>query len=162
MWVLQETWLFRGTLRQNLVFGNSDVSDERLNEVCAAIGLGNFLAGLPNGLDTELTPDVLSAGQVQQITIARAVIKDAPLLIMDEATSSVDTRTERAIQDAMDRLMAGRTSFVIAHRLSTIRNADEILVVRAGRIIECGTHEEIIGRGGFYRELYDSQFEFCE
>ena len=161
--VLQDTWLFKGTLRQNLVFGNDDVPDERLMEVCDAVGLGHFVRSLPQGLDTEIVgPHTLSSGQRQQITIARAIVKDAPLLIMDEATSSVDTRTEHAIQDAMDRLMKGRTSFVIAHRLSTIKSADHIIVIRKGEIIERGTHEEPLAKGGFYRSLYESQFEFCE
>ncbi len=161
--VLQETWLFKGTVRQNLVFGSDDVPDSRLEEVCEAVGLGRYLRSLPNGLDTYIDrPQSLSSGQRQQITIARAIIKDAPLLIMDEATSSVDTRTEHAIQDAMDKLMRGRTSFIIAHRLSTIKSADHIIVIKKGEIIERGTHEELIAKGGFYRSLYDSQFEFCE
>ncbi len=161
--VLQDTWLFKGTIRQNLVFGDEDVPDEKLEEVCRAVGLGHYIGSLPDGLDTYLSnPENLSSGQKQQITIARAVIKGAPLLIMDEATSSVDTRTERAIQQAMDELMKGRTSFVIAHRLSTIISADLIIVIRKGEIVESGTHEELIGKGGFYRSLYDSQFEYCD
>jgi ATP-binding cassette subfamily B protein len=161
--VLQDTWLFKGTIRQNLVFGDEDVPDEKLEEVCRAVGLGHYIGSLPDGLDTYLSnPENLSSGQKQQITIARAVIKGAPLLIMDEATSSVDTRTERAIQQAMDELMKGRTSFVIAHRLSTIISADRIIVIRKGEIVESGTHEELIGKGGFYRSLYDSQFEYCD
>ena len=115
------------------------------------------------GLDPLIgNPDPLSSGQRQQISIARAIVKDAPMLIMDEATSSVDTRTEKVIQDAMDRLMEGRTSFIIAHRLSTIKNADHIIVIRKGEIIERGTHEELLSKGGFYRSLYDSQFQFCD
>ena len=161
--VLQDTWLFKGTLRENLVFDNTEVPDSRIEEVCEAVGLGTYLSRLPNGLDTYLeNPQTLSSGQRQQITIARAIIKDAPLLIMDEATSSVDTRTERTIQNAMDHLMKGRTSFVIAHRLSTIKSADRIIVIRKGEIVESGTHEELISKGGFYRSLYDSQFEFCD
>jgi len=161
--VLQETWLFKGTIRENLIFDSPGVPDSRVEEVCRAVGLGTYLDRLPKGLDTYLeNPQTLSAGQRQQITIARAIIKDAPLLIMDEATSSVDTRTERTIQQAMDHLMTGRTSFVIAHRLSTIKSADRIIVIRKGEIVESGTHDELIAQGGFYRSLYDSQFEFCE
>jgi ATP-binding cassette subfamily B protein len=160
--VLQDVWLFRGTLRQNLVFGSESVPDEKIAEACRAVGLEHFISSHKDGLNMPINPDSLSSGQKQQISIARAVIKDAPMLIMDEATSSVDTRTERAIQDAMDRLMEGRTSFIIAHRLSTIRNADHIIVIRKGEIIERGTHEELLSKGGFYRSLYDSQFQFCD
>ncbi len=160
--VLQDVWLFRGTLRQNLVFDQEDFPDERIMEVCDSVGLGNYVRSLPEGLDTFMeNPDNLSSGQKQQITIARAILKDAPLLIMDEATSSVDTRTEHAIQEAMDRLMENRTSFIIAHRLSTITSADRIIVINNGSIVESGTHKELIAKGGFYRSLYDSQFEFC-
>ena len=161
--VLQDTWLFKGTVRQNLVFDSEEADDERIMDVCRAVGLGHYIDALPKGLDTYIEdPRVLSAGQRQQITIARAIIKDAPMLIMDEATSSIDTHTERAIQESMDHLMKGRTSFVIAHRLSTIKSADHIIVIRKGEIIERGTHEELISNGGFYRSLYDSQFEFCD
>ncbi len=161
--VLQDTWLFQGTLRQNLVFDSKEVPDERILKVCEAIGLDRYIESLPSGLDTYLdNPQSLSSGQRQQIAIARAVIKDAPMLIMDEATSSIDTRTEHIIQNAMDELMRGRTSFVIAHRLSTIKSADHIIVIKKGQIIERGTHEELISKGGFYRSLYDSQFEFCD
>ena len=161
--VLQDVWLFKGTIRQNLVFGTEDVSDERIMDACRAVGLEHFIASHKDGLDMPIAnPDSLSSGQRQQISIARAIIKDAPMLIMDEATSSVDTRTEGVIQDAMDRLMKGRTSFIIAHRLSTIKSADHIIVIRKGEIIERGTHEELLSKGGFYRSLYDSQFEFCE
>jgi ATP-binding cassette subfamily B protein len=161
--VLQDVWLFKGTIRQNLVFGSEDVPEERIMEACRAVGLEHFINAHPEGLDTYINnPDSLSSGQKQQISIARAIIKDAPMLIMDEATSSVDTRTEAVIQDAMDQLMKGRTSFVIAHRLSTIKNADHIIVIRKGEIIERGTHEELLSKGGFYRSLYDSQFEFCD
>lgn len=158
--VLQDTWIFEGTLRENLVYNKADVPDARLNEVCEAAGLSGFVSRLPKGYDTVISDQTsLSAGQKQLITIARAMVKDAPLLILDEATSSVDTRTELKVQKAMDILMEGRTSFVIAHRLSTIRNADLILVMKDGDIIEKGSHEELLAKGGFYAELYNSQFE---
>ncbi len=158
--VLQDTWLFGGTLRENLVYNIPDVPDSRLDEVCAAAGLTHFVESLPDGYDTVLTDSTtMSAGQRQQVTIARAMVEDAPMLILDEATSSVDTRTERAIQSAMDRLMTGRTSFVIAHRLSTIVDADLILVMRDGNIVEQGDHEGLLAQGGFYADLYNSQFE---
>ncbi len=161
--VLQDTWLFEGTLRENLVYSREDVPDERLDEVCEAVGLKHFVETLPNGYDTVLLDDTaLSAGQRQQVTIARAMLDGSPLLILDEATSAVDTRTERDIQDAMDRLSERRTSFVIAHRLSTIRNSDLILVVREGNIVEQGTHDELLAAGGFYADLYNSQFEDCD
>ncbi len=161
--VLQDTWLFNGTIRENVTFNSSDVTDEDLASACEAVGIDGYISSLPNGYDTYLTDaDSLSAGQRQQLTIARALVRDAPLLILDEATSSVDTRTERHIQEAMDRLMKGRTSFVIAHRLSTIKDADLILVLKKGSVIETGTHQELLSRGGFYKELYDSQFEHCE
>ncbi len=157
--ILQDTWLFGGTVRENLVYNKEGVSDEKLTEVCNAVGLSHFIKTLPNGYDTILT-DVssLSEGQKQQLTIARAMIKDSPLLILDEATSNVDTRTELVIQDAMDALTKGRTSFVIAHRLSTIKNADVILVMQNGDIIEHGNHESLMAQNGFYAELYNSQF----
>lgn len=158
--VLQDTWLFEGTLRENLVYSKEGVSDDDLDRVCDAVGLRHLVDTLPNGYDTVLGDNAtLSAGERQQVTIARAMIENAPLLILDEATSSVDTRTERVIQDAMDRLTEGRTSFVIAHRLSTIRNADTIFVMRDGSIIEQGSHDQLMGAGGFYRDLYLSQFE---
>ncbi|GHV98425.1 ABC transporter [Lactobacillus nasalidis] len=157
--VLQDTWLFAGNLRENLVYNQTGVSDQRLNEVCSLTGLSDLVKQLPNGYDTVIKADDLSAGQKQLITIARAMIKDAPLLILDEATSSVDTRTELKVQAAMDKLMEGRTSFVIAHRLSTIRDADMILVINHGDIVETGTHEELLAKGGFYANLYNSQFE---
>ena len=158
--VLQDTWLFEGTIRENIVYSNPDVSDERLDEVCKAVGLYHYIHTLPDGYDTVLGDNAnLSAGQRQQVTIARAMVDGSPLLILDEATSSVDTRTERVIQDAMDRLTEGRTSFVIAHRLSTIRNSDLILVMRDGNIVEQGTHDELLAQGGFYADLYNSQFE---
>ncbi len=157
--ILQETWLFGGTIRENLVFNQTDVSDGRLNEVLEAVGLKHFIDSLPMGLDTILSDELnLSEGQKQQLTIARAMVKDSPLLILDEATSSVDTRTELVIQEAMDKLTVGRTSFVIAHRLSTIRNADIILVMKDGDIIEQGNHDELLAKNGFYAELYNSQF----
>ncbi len=157
--ILQDTWLFEGTIRENLVYNRKNVSDEELDRACAAVGLAHFISTLPQGYDTVLSDSLnLSEGQKQQLTIARAMIKDAPLLILDEATSSVDTRTELVIQEAMDRLTEGRTSFVIAHRLSTIRNADVILVMKDGDIIEQGNHNELMARGGFYADLYNSQF----
>ncbi len=158
--VLQDTWLFEGTVRENLVYNKTDVSDEVIKNACKAVGLDNFIETLHDGYDTILNDKVnLSAGQKQQLTIARAMIKDSPMLILDEATSSVDTRTELLIQQAMDKLMEGRTSFVIAHRLSTIKNADVILVLKDGDILESGNHEELLEKGGFYAELYNSQFE---
>lgn len=158
--VLQDTWLFEGTLRENLVYSKENISDQRLDEICAACGLTDLVRQLPNGYDTVLGDNAnLSAGQKQLITIARAMVEDAPLLILDEATSSVDTRTELKVQRAMDTLTQGRTSFVIAHRLSTIKNADCILVMKDGDIIESGSHEDLLKQGGFYAELYNSQFE---
>ena len=158
--VLQDTWLFEGTVRENLVYSTPNVSDDKISEACKAVGLDHFIKTLPNGYDTVLTDQVnLSQGQKQQLTIARAMIADKPMLILDEATSSVDTRTELQIQDAMDKLMHGRTSFVIAHRLSTIKNSDLILVMKDGDIIESDNHEELLAKGGFYAELYNSQFE---
>ncbi|MBE6519815.1 MAG: ABC transporter ATP-binding protein [Thermoplasmata archaeon] len=161
--VLQDTWLFNGTIKENITFNRTDVSDEELRTACEAVGIDAYIRSLPDGYDTVLNDaDSLSAGQRQQLTIARALVRDAPLLILDEATSSVDTRTEKRIQNAMDSLMKGRTSFVIAHRLSTIKDADLILVVKKGSVIESGTHQQLLAKGGFYKELYDSQFEHCE
>ena len=158
--VLQDTWLFEGTVRENLVYCEENVSDETMIRACKAVGLHHFIRTLPKGYDTVLNDRVnLSQGQKQQLTIARAMIADRPMLILDEATSSVDTRTELKIQRAMDELMKDRTSFVIAHRLSTIRDADLILVMRDGDIVESGTHEALLEKGGFYAELYNSQFE---
>ena len=158
--VLQDTWLFEGTVRENLVYNMQGITDEQLMRVCRACGLDKFVRSLPNGLDTVLSESTsISAGQKQLLTIARAMLQNAPMLILDEATSSVDTRTELLIQRAMDELTKGRTSFVIAHRLSTIKNADLILVMRDGDVIESGTHGELMQRGGFYAELYNSQFE---
>jgi len=157
--VLQDTWLYRGTIRENIVYSKKDVPDEKVVEACKAVGLHRFIKSLPKGYDTELSDSSnLSEGQRQLITIARAMIDDAPLLILDEATSSVDTRTEQLVQDAMDRLTQNRTSFTIAHRLSTIRNADVILVMKDGDIVETGTHAELLARGGFYSDLWTSQF----
>lgn len=158
--VLQDTWLFEGTIKENLIYNQTGVTDEAVVNACKAVGVDHFIRTLPNGYDTVLDDRVtLSVGQKQLLTIARALIKDAPMLILDEATSSVDTRTEELIQQAMDTLMEGRTSFVIAHRLSTIRNADLILVMNEGNIIEKGNHEELIAADGFYANLYNSQFE---
>ena len=157
--VLQDTWLFEGTIRENLVFNQTDISDEAVEAATRAVGVHHFIRTLPNGYDTVLDDSVtLSVGQKQLLTIARSLLKDAPLLILDEATSSVDTRTEELIQKAMDKLMEGRTSFVIAHRLSTIRNADLILVMKDGNIIEQGNHQELMSQNGFYADLYNSQF----
>lgn len=158
--VLQDTWLFEGTIRENLVYCTPEVPEGRMEEACRAVGLDHFIHTLPRGYDTPLNDQLnLSQGQKQQLTIARAMIADKPMLILDEATSSVDTRTEQQIQSAMDALMKGRTSFVIAHRLSTIKNADLILVLKDGDVIESGTHQELLDRNGFYAGLYNSQFE---
>ena len=158
--VLQDTWLFEGTIKENIIYSKQGVTDEQVIAACKAVGLHHFIKTLPDGYNTILNDKAnLSVGQKQLITIARAMIQNAPLLILDEATSSVDTRTEVIIQEAMDKLTVGRTSFVIAHRLSTIRNADMILVMRDGDIIESGNHDELLRKGGFYAELYNSQFE---
>ena len=158
--VLQDTWLFEGSVRENLVYNTENVSEEKIEAACKAVGLDHFIRTLPHGYDTILNDQVsLSQGQKQQLTIARAMIADKPMLILDEATSSVDTRTELQIQKAMDALMQNRTSFVIAHRLSTIKNADLILVLKDGDIIESGNHEELLAKGGFYADLYNSQFD---
>ena len=157
--VLQDTWLFEGTIRENLVYNMEGITDEQLETVCKACGLDKFVHSLPQGFDTVLSESTtISAGQKQLLTIARAMLQNAPMLILDEATSSVDTRTELLIQRAMDELTKGRTSFVIAHRLSTIKNADLILVMRDGDVIESGTHEQLMEQNGFYAELYNSQF----
>lgn len=158
--VLQDTWLFEGTVRENLIYCTPDASDEKMKQACKAVGLDYFIRTLPNGYDTILNDQVnLSQGQKQQMTIARAMIADKPMLLLDEATSSVDTRTEQQIQKAMDKLMENRTSFVIAHRLSTIKNADLILVLKDGDIIESGNHEQLMKQNGFYASLYNSQFD---
>lgn len=158
--VLQDTWLFEGTVRENLMYCTEHANEASMVQACKAVGLHHFIRTLPKGYDTVLDDQVsLSQGQKQQLTIARAMIADRPMLILDEATSSVDTRTELQIQNAMDELMKGRTSFVIAHRLSTIKNADLILVLKDGDIIESGNHAELLAANGFYAELYNSQFE---
>jgi len=158
--VLQDTWLFEGTLKENIVYSKPNVSDEEVINACKTVGLHHFIMTLPDNYNTVLNDKAsLSEGQKQLLTIARAIIKNSPLLILDEATSSVDTRTERIVQAAMDKLTEGRTSFVIAHRLSTIKNADMILVMRDGDIVESGNHEQLLSNGGFYAELYNSQFE---
>ena len=158
--VLQDTWLFDGTIRENVVYSKENVTDEEVVRACKAVGLHHFIMTLPKGYDTVLDDKAnLSAGQKQLVTIARAMIENAPMLILDEATSSVDTRTEELIQKAMDKLTVGRTSFIIAHRLSTIRNADLILVMKNGDIIEKGNHEQLLAKNGFYADLYNSQFE---
>lgn len=158
--VLQDTWLFEGTVRENLLYNNKNVSEKTMTDACKACGIHSFIKALPQGYDTVLTDNTtISAGQKQLMTIARAMIQNSPMLILDEATSSVDTRTELLTQKAMDQLTQKRTSFVIAHRLSTIKNADIILVMRDGDIVEQGNHEELLAQGGFYAELYTSQFE---
>ncbi len=158
--VLQDAWIFEGTLRENIVYSKEGVTDADLDRVCAAVGLTHYIKSLPNGYDTVLNEQTsTSAGQRQLVTIARAMIENAPLLILDEATSSVDTKTELLVQEAMAELTEGRTSFVIAHRLSTIKNADLILVMKDGDIIESGNHKELLAQDGFYAELYNSQFE---
>lgn len=157
--VLQDTWLFNGTVKENIAYNNENVSDEKIKEVCKTIGLDHFIRTLPRGYDTELSDnDSVSAGQRQLLTIARGILKDTPFLILDEATSNVDTRTEELVQQAMDKLAEGKTSFIIAHRLSTIKNADLILVMKDGNIIEQGNHEELMEQKGFYADLYNSQF----
>jgi len=161
--VLQDTWLFEGTVRENLKFGRGEVSDEAMEEAAAACGISHFIHTLPKGYDTVIDDTLeISSGQKQLLTIARAMIQNAPMLILDEATSSVDTRTEIVIQKAMDALMKGRTSFIIAHRLSTIKNADLIIVMKEGSIVESGNHQELLTQNGFYAELYNSQFADSE
>lgn len=158
--VLQDTWLFEGTIKENLIYNQKGITDEQVEAAAKAVGVHHFIKTLPNGYDSVLDDSLtLSVGQKQLLTIARALLKDAPLLILDEATSSVDTRTEELIQKAMDKLMEGRTSFVIAHRLSTIKNADLILVMKDGNIIEQGNHDVLMAQNGFYADLYNSQFE---
>ena len=158
--VLQDTWLFDGTVRENVVYNREDVSDERVKEVCKTVGINHFIKTLPKGYDSKLSNNgSVSSGQRQLLTIARGMIEDSPFLILDEATSNVDTRTEELVQKSMDKLTKGRTSFIIAHRLSTIKNADLILVMNHGNIIEQGNHEELMEQGGFYADLYNSQFQ---
>ena len=157
--VLQDTWLFNGTVRDNLIFGKKDVTDAEMVAACRAVGIDHYISSLPDGYDTRLNDDSnMSVGQRQLMTIARAMIHNAPFLILDEATSSVDTRTEQIVQDAMNKLTAGRTSFTIAHRLSTIRSADTILVMKDGDIVETGTHAELLAKNGVYADLWNSQF----
>ena len=161
--VLQDTWVFRGTVRENIAYSKPDVTDKQIEDACKAGGLHHYIMSLPNGYDTVLDDKAtLSQGQKQLLTIARAMVEDAPILILDEATSSVDTRTEELIQKAMDALTVDRTSFVIAHRLSTIRDADMILVMNHGDIVESGTHEELLAKGGFYADIYNSQFALTD
>jgi len=161
--VLQDTWIFEGTIKENIIFSKQGVSDEEVINACKTVGLHHFIKTLPDAYNTVLNDKAsLSEGQKQLITIARAMIQNAPLLILDEATSSVDTRTERIVQAAMDKLTVGRTSFVIAHRLSTIKNADVILVMKNGDIVESGNHDVLLKKGGFYAELYNSQFETAD
>ena len=158
--VLQDTWLFEGTYRENIVYGKENVTDEQVRSACKAVGMDHFIMTLPDGYDTVLSDrSSLSAGQRQLLTIARAMVENAPMIILDEATSSVDTRTEALVQQAMYKLTEGRTSFVIAHRLSTIRDADLILVMEKGDVVESGTHEQLLKKDGLYKELYYSQFE---
>ena len=158
--VLQDTWLFDGTIKENIVYNHSTITDEQLNQICKTVGLDHFIKTLPHGLDTVLSDnDTVSAGQKQLLTIARGMTRNTPFLILDEATSNVDTRTEELVQAAMDKLTEGKTSFIIAHRLSTIKNADLILVVTEGNIIEQGNHEQLMEKQGFYANLYNSQFE---
>ena len=159
--VLQDTWLFHGTIMENIRYGRLDATDEEVIQAAKAAHVHRFVQTLPGGYNMELNEEAsnVSQGQKQLLTIARAILADPKILILDEATSSVDTRTEVLIQKAMDNLMRGRTSFVIAHRLSTIRDADLILVMREGDIVEQGTHEELLAKGGFYADLYNSQFE---
>ena len=162
--VLQDTWLFNGTIMDNLRYGRLDATDEEVKEAAKAAHVHSFIKTLPHGYDMELNEEAsnVSQGQKQLLTIARAILADPKILILDEATSSVDTRTEVLIQKAMDNLMHGRTSFIIAHRLSTIRDADLILVMKDGDIVEQGKHEELLAKGGFYANLYNSQFENAE
>ena len=158
--VLQDTWLFNGTIKENIVYNQKNISDEEVKKVCKIVGVDHFIKSLPNSYNTVIEDnESISTGQKQLITIARGMLDNAPFLILDEATSNVDTRTEELVQKAMDKLMEGRTSFIIAHRLSTIKNADLILVMNEGNIIEQGNHEELMKQNGFYANLYNSQFE---
>ena len=158
--VLQDTWVFEGSIKDNIRYNQKHVTDKQIEEVCKTVGLHHFIQTLPQGYDTLIgDAESLSAGQKQLLTIARSMIEKGPFLILDEATSSVDTRTEILVQQAMDKLTKGRTSFIIAHRLSTIKNADLILVLNEGNIVEQGTHQELLNKNGFYAELYNSQFQ---
>ena len=160
--VLQDTWLFEGTIRENIVYNKENISDEKVFEICKEVGISHFIKTLPHGLDSKIEEnDSVSAGQRQLLTIARGMLSNSPFLILDEATSNVDTRTEELVQEAMDKLAKGKTSFIIAHRLSTIKNADLILVINNGNIIEQGNHDELMKKNGVYAELYNSQFENC-
>lgn len=157
--VLQDTWLFEGTVRENIKFNRENITDEEIWEALKVVGVDHFVKTLPGGLDAKIDDgDSVSQGQKQLLTIARGMIEDSPFLILDEATSNVDTRTEELVQKAMDKLTVGRTSFIIAHRLSTIRNADVILVMKDGNIVEQGTHDELMKKNESYAELYNSQF----
>ena len=157
--VLQDTWMFSGSVRDNIVYNHADISDKEVMKICDTVGLSHFIKTLPHGLKTDVSEsESISAGQKQLMTIARGMVEDAPFLILDEATSNVDTLTEELVQQAMDKLMEGRTSFIIAHRLSTIKNADLILVMNEGNIVETGNHKELMAKGGFYADLYNSQF----
>ena len=158
--VLQDTWLFEGTVRDNIRYNNLKVTDDEIMEVCKIVGVDHFIKSLPHGLDSMIEDnEAISSGQKQLFTIARGMIEDSPFLILDEATSNVDTRTEELVQKAMDKLTVGRTSFIIAHRLSTIKNADLILVMKDGNIVETGNHNELMKQNGFYAELYNSQLK---
>ena len=158
--VLQDTWLFEGTIKENIIYNRKNIKDKQIKEVCEEVGIDHFIKTLPEGYNTKVTDnDDISSGQKQLITIARAMIENSPFLILDEATSNVDTRTEELVQTAMDKLTKEKTSFIIAHRLSTIKNADLILVMKDGNIIETGNHEQLINKKGFYEKLYNSQFE---
>ena len=158
--VLQDTWLFEGTIKENIIYNRNDITDDKIKEVCKKIGLDHFIRTLPNGYNSNISEsDSISSGQRQLLTIARGMIEDSPFLILDEATSNVDTRTEELVQKAMDKLTKGKTSFIIAHRLSTIKDADLILVMNEGNIIEQGNHEELLNKNGFYANLYNSQFQ---
>ena len=158
--VLQDTWLFDGTIKENIIYNNKNISDEKVKEVCKTVGLDHFIRTLPHGYDSKISDNnSVSSGQRQLLTIARGMIADTPFLILDEATSNVDTRTEELVQKAMDKLTEGKTSFIIAHRLSTIKNADLILVMKDGNIIEMGNHNDLMEKKGFYADLYNSQFE---
>ena len=158
--VLQDTWVFEGTIKENIIYNRKNITDNEVEDACRVVGLDHFIKTLPLGYDTVLGDiESLSAGQKQLLTIARGMLSDAPFLILDEATSSVDTRTEELVQKAMDALTKGSTSFIIAHRLSTIKNADLILVMKDGNIIEQGSHNELMEKNGFYTELYNSQFQ---
>ena len=158
--VLQDTWLFNGTVLENIKYNREDISLEDVQKICKTVGLDHFIKTLPSGYDSIISDnDSVSAGQRQLLTLARGMLDDAPFIILDEATSNVDTRTEELVQMAMDKLTEGRTSFIIAHRLSTIKNADLILVMQKGNIIEQGTHDELMKKNGFYSELYNSQFQ---